>query len=78
MLQAWKDGTAHKAHFRQLSGLPGTDEDGGLPIPGLPIENHTEDIVATLKTNAICGVSSPPGSGKTMILPQLLRNWAVN
>ena len=44
MLEAWREGTADKAHFRQLSGLPGTDHGGGLPI-----QNLTQAIVATIK-----------------------------
>ena len=74
MLEAWREGiSADKAHFRQLSGLPGTEDDGWLPI-----EHHTDSILASIKRYAICGVRSPPGSGKTMILPEVLRNWAVD
>ena len=72
MLEAWREGIpAGTAHFRQLSGLPGTEDDGWLPI-----ENHTRSIGASIKAQCICGVRSPPGSGKTMILPELLYDWA--
>ena len=72
MLDLWREQVpSDKAHFRELSGLPGTGHDRWLPI-----ENHTDSIGASIKAHPICGVRSPPGSGKTMILPELLHNWA--
>ena len=74
MLDLWREHIpSDKAHFRELSGLPGT-EDGRR----LPIEKHTDSIGASIEANLICGVRSPPGSGKTMILPELLYDWAVD
>ena len=72
MLDLWREQVpSEKAHFRELSGLPGTGHNRWLPI-----ENHTARIRASIKAHPICGVRSPPGSGKTMILPELLYGWA--
>ena len=74
MLDLWREQvTSEKAHFRELSGLPGTGHNGELPI-----ETHTARIRASIKANPIGGVRSPPGSGKTMILPELLHEWAAD
>ena len=72
MLDHWRaEVSPDTAHIRELSGLPGTGHKRGLPI-----ENHAGRIQATIRTKEICGVRSPPGSGKTMILPELLYDWA--
>ena len=72
MLDLWRERVpSGMAHFRELSGLPGTGHKHWLPI-----ENHTDRIRASIKAHPICGVRSPPGSGKTMILPELLYDWA--
>ena len=74
MLQTWQERISpDTAHFRQLAGLPGTQQDGRLPI-----EHHTERIVRSINQYSIIGVRSPPGSGKTMFLPEVLRKWAVH
>ena len=74
MLDLWREQVpSDKAHFRELSGLPGTGHNRWLPI-----ENHTDSIRASIKAHPICGVRSPPGSGKTMFLPEVLRKWAVD
>ena len=72
MLDLWREQvTSEKAHFRKLSRLPGTRRTGKLAI-----EAHTDRIRASIEANLIVGVRSPPGSGKTMILPELLQEWA--
>ena len=74
MLQTWRERiSADTAHFRELAGLPGTQQDGRLPI-----EHHEASIVASINQNSISGVRSPPGSGKAMFLPEVLRKWAVH
>ena len=73
MLDLWREQvTSEKAHFRKLSRLPGTGRTGKLAI-----EAHTDRIRASIAVNLIVGVRSPPGSGKTMILPELLQEWAA-
>ena len=72
MLDAWRERIpADKAHFRELSGLPGTEHDGKLPI-----KKHIDSIGASIKANPICGVRSSSGSGTTLILLELLYDWA--
>ena len=72
MWDLWRERVpSEMAHFRELSGLPGTGHKHWLPI-----ENHTDTIRASIKAHPICGIRSPPGSGKTMILPELLYDWA--
>ena len=72
MLDLWRERvSSEQAHFRELAGLPGTGQNNCLPI-----ENHTDSIFASIEAHSICGVRSPPGSGKTMILPELLYDWA--
>ena len=73
MLRRWREGVSSEtAHFRELAGLRGTGHQHGLPI-----ESHAGTIRDALKTKPICAVRSPPGSGKTMILPELLHEWAA-
>ena len=71
MLDLWRE-KVPSAHFRKLSGLPATGHSGSLPI-----ETHTAKIMASIEANHIIGVRSPPGSGKTMRLPELLNMWAT-
>ena len=72
MLDLWRERIpSDKAHFRELSGLAGTGPDGWLPT-----EHHTDSIRASIEAQPICGVRSPPGSGKAMILPEVLFAWA--
>ena len=72
MVDMWRERvSSEEAHFRELAGLPGTGQKDCLPI-----ENHSDIIFASIEANSICGVRSPPGSGKTMILPELLYDWA--
>ena len=71
MLPAWRQHVpSDEAHFRELSSLAGTGERR------LPIEHWKPRIQKTIRDHCICGVRSPPGSGKTMILPELLYEWA--
>ena len=72
MLHHWREQvTPAEAHIRELAGLPGSTQNNCLPI-----EKHSDSIFASIEANSICGVRSPPGSGKTMILPELLYDWA--
>ena len=71
MLDLWRE-KVPSAHFRKLSGLPATGHSGSLPI-----ESHADKIMASIEANHIIGVRSPPGSGKTMRLPELLNMWAT-
>ena len=74
MLQTWQEKIpGNTAHFRQLAGLPGNQQDDCLRI-----QQHTRRIVESINQNSIIGVRSPPGSGKTMFLPEVLRKWAVH
>ena len=68
MLSRWREGVSPEtAHIRELAGLPGTGHQHGLPI-----QSHAHTIRDAIETKPICAVRSPPGSGKTMILPELL------
>ena len=72
MVEMWRERiSSEDTHFRELAGLPGTGHSNCLPI-----ENHTVSIFASIEAHSICGVRSPPGSGKTMILRELLYDWA--
>ena len=72
MVEMWRERiSSEDTHFRELAGLPGTTQKNCLPI-----EKHSDSIFASIEANSICGVRSPPGSGKTMILPELLHDWA--
>ena len=72
MVDMWRERiSSEDTHFRELAGLPGTGQKDCLPI-----ENQSDSIFASIEANSICGVRSPPGSGKTMILPDLLYAWA--
>jgi len=74
MVEKWRERiSSEDTHFRELAALPGSRQRNGLPI-----ENHSNSIFASIEANSICGVRSPPGSGKTMILPELLYGWAEN
>ena len=76
MLDLWREQvTSEKAHFRELSGLPGTGHNGELPI-----ETHTARIRASIKAKPIGGVRSPPGSGYMVVVvhrPPPLVVWNV-
>ena len=73
MLSRWREGgSPETAHIRELAGLPGTGHQHGLPI-----DSHAHTIRNATETKPICAVRSPPGSGKTMILPELLHEWAA-
>ena len=72
MLPVWRQHVpSGVAHFRELSGLDGTRDERSLPI-----EQWIPRIEETIRDHCICGIRSPPGSGKTMILPELLYKWA--
>ena len=72
MLDLWRHHVpVHKAHFRELSGLPGAGDKRRLPI-----EKYIARIREIICDHCLCGIRSPPGSGKTMILPELLDKWA--
>ena len=71
MLEEWRQLIPREeAHFRELASLPGTRERE------LPIEKSKEKIAACIREHSICGIRSPPGSGKTMVLPEVLYDWA--
>ena len=72
MLPVWRQHVpSGEAHFRELSGLPGTRDERRLPI-----EQWIPRIQESIRDHCICGIRGPPGSGKTMILPELLYKWA--
>ena len=74
MLQTCREKiSANTAHVGQLAGLPGIQQDGWLPM-----EQHMECIVASVNKYFVSGVRSSPGSGIAMILPEVLRKWAVH
>ncbi len=74
MLPFWRHHVDfEQAHVRELAGLPGTGDEGRLPI-----EEHISKIRQSIRDNCLCGIRSPPGSGKTMILPELLYTLAAD
>ena len=74
MLPFWRHHVHfEQAHVRELAGLPGTGDEGRLPI-----EEHISKIRQIIRDHCLCGIRSPPGSGKTMILPELLYTWAAD
>ena len=63
----WKDATDKSVHWRELTTFAGAGESRSLPI-----ERATPELEEMIWGNPLSGVRSPPGSGKTMFLPDLL------
>ena len=57
-------------HWRELTPLAGDGDTGRLPI-----QRATGDLQELIQTKPPSGVRSPPGSGKTTFLPELLLQW---
>ena len=80
MLDGWRDAVTPDTHFRQLSALAGQSERLRVAGKGkhhvLPVEDKMSDLRALIRDIPVSGVRSPPGSGKTMVLPDVLREWA--
>ena len=62
-----------EVHWRDFMPLAGDGYTGQLPI-----ERARRRLEELMRNNPVSGVRSPPGSGKTMLLPELLRNWSKN
>ena len=80
MLDEWRKSVTPPTHFRQFSALAGQAERLRFAGKGkqhaLPVEEKMSDLQALIRENLVSGVRSPPGSGKTMVLPDILREWA--
>ena len=55
---------------RRLTPLSGAD--GGR---GLPMQTRTGAVKHLLQSHLAVGVRAPPGSGKTLILPEIVSSW---
>ena len=66
----WVAATEKAVHWRELTPLAGDGEIGWLPI-----QRATGRLRELIRTHALSGVRSPPGSGKTTFLPELLHDW---
>ena len=49
-----------------------TTEAGVQSGAGLPVEQQSDAMLSFLRDHRLLGVCAPPGSGKTMVLPELL------
>ena len=71
MMPDWlKEASAKGIHFRSLLTFAGDPETESLPI-----ESAAASLRILIDDNPLSGVRSPPGSGKTMFLPELLLEW---
>ena len=66
----WEEATDKAVHWRQLTTFAGAGESRSLPI-----ERATLELAEMIWQNPLSGVRSPPGSGKTTFLPDLLHAW---
>jgi len=72
MMPDWlKEASAKRIHIRSLLTFAGDPETESLPI-----ESAAASLRRLIDDNPLSGVRSPPGSGKTMFLPELLLEWA--
>ena len=71
MIPDWlKEASAKRMHFRSFLTFAGDAETESLPI-----ESAAASLRRLIDDNPLSGVRSPPGSGKTMFLPELLLEW---
>ena len=70
MVSEWRECVTKDTHFRELSGLAGIKRRNRLPI-----EDGIPEIRELIRTHSVSAVRSPPGSGNTRILPELLQGW---
>ena len=66
----WTEASEKPIHFRELTPLPGDGDNVRLPI-----QKARGTLTALIRDNPLSGARSPPGSGKTMFLPELLLEW---
>ena len=66
----WEEATDKAVHWRRLTTFAGDGDSLSLPI-----ERATSELERLIRDNALAGVRSPPGSGKTTFLPSLLHAW---
>ena len=66
----WTEASEKPIYFHELTPLPGDGDNVRLPI-----QKARGTLTALIRDNPLSGVHSPPGSGKTMYLPELLLEW---
>ena len=66
----WEEAAGSALHVRELVTLVGEGDTSWLPI-----ENAREQLREMTETHPVSGVRSPPGSGKTLVLPEVLLKW---
>ena len=67
----WSDAVSTCCYHRRLTPVA-----GGPALHGLPMESYSDQVAELLSRHSHLGVRAPPGSGKTLVLPGMLLDWA--
>ena len=73
MARWWSEASGTPFHVRELVTLAGDGDTRRLPI-----ERAYRELLELTAEHKVSGVRSPPGSGKTLVLPQVLLEWKPN